>query len=313
MEVITLTDPSGSSARIVASYGFNCFSFVTMQGEQPREVIYAVPNFEKGKERPSSSGIPILFPFAGRIRGGAFSFEGREFRPRVYDDGKGNAIHGFVLNRPWEVIQQTRTRVVGRFQASRVDPTILEHWPADFRLIVSYEIFGNALVCEMSVENPGEGNLPFSLGAHPYFRVPLSAKGQANACRITVPAAGYWEVKDKLPTGRILPVDAAHDLRTGQTFEQTALDDVLTQLEFNEQQRCVATIADPAGRTLRITFDNGFRECVVFNPVHRQAFCIEPYTCAPDPFAMLAAGADPGLRVLAPGESFLARWAIEEV
>ncbi|HEX5447005.1 MAG TPA: hypothetical protein VFW87_24535, partial [Pirellulales bacterium] len=57
------------------------------------------------------------------------------------------------------------------------------------------------------------------------------------------------------------------------------------------------------------TFDDQFVACVVFNPPHRQAVCVEPYTMIPDPFALLAAGVDPHLRVLAPGGSF--RTAIE--
>jgi aldose 1-epimerase len=311
MEIITLTDPSGSSAKIVAGYGFNCFSFQTVHGGKPHEVLWSAPNFEKGKERPSHSGIPILFPFPGRIRGNAFTFEGRDYRVNVHDDGRGNAIHGFVLNRPWEVIQQTRNRAVGRFQASRVDPTILDQWPSDFRLLVSYELVGNALVSEISVENPGERNLPFGLGTHAYFRLPLAEGSQAGACRVTVPAAAYWEMKDMLPTGRVLPVDEAHDLRGGMPFEQTRLDDMLTQLQF-EGDRVVTSIHDPiAQRTMELSFDRGFRECVVYNPPHRQAICIEPYTSVPDPYTLTAQGIDAGLKVLAPGETFLARVAIE--
>lgn len=311
MEILTLTDPSGSSARIVPGYGFNCFSFQTVHEGQSHEVLWSAPNFEKGKERPSHSGIPILFPFPGRIRGNSISFEGRDYRVNVHDDGRGNAIHGFVLNRPWEVIQQTRSRAVGRFQASRADATILDQWPSDFRLLVSYDLVGNALVSELTVENPGDRNLPFGLGTHAYFRVPLSAKSQAGACRVTVPAAAYWEMKEMLPTGAVLPVDAGHDLRAGMPFDQTRLDDMLTQLTF-EGDRAVASIHDPeAGRTLKLSFDRGFRECVVYNPPHRQAICIEPYTCAPDSFTLTAGGIDAGLNVLAPGESFTARVAIE--
>ena len=65
---------------------------------------------------------------------------------------------------------------------------------------------------------------------------------------------------------------------------------------------------DPAaGRTVTIAFDRTFRECVVYNPPHRRAVCIEPYTCVPDPFRLAASGVDAGLRVLEPGEAFSAR------
>ena len=77
--------------------------------------------------------FPILFPFPGRISGTSFHFRGRDY-PLQAGDGIGNAIHGFVLNRPWQVVEQSDHRVVGRFHAAKVDASLLEHWPADFEL-----------------------------------------------------------------------------------------------------------------------------------------------------------------------------------
>ncbi len=63
-------------------------------------------------------------------------------------------------------------------------------------------------------------------------------------------------------------------------------------------------ILDPDnGRRLLLTFDDQFRECVVFNPPHREAVCIEPYTCVPDAFTLDERGIATGLRTMAPGES----------
>ena len=63
-------------------------------------------------------------PFAGRIGGAAYEFRGRRFELEP-NDGLGNAIHGFVYNRPWRVVEQSALRVVGEFQASKVDRKIL--------------------------------------------------------------------------------------------------------------------------------------------------------------------------------------------
>jgi aldose 1-epimerase len=43
---------------------------------------------------------------------------------------------------------------------------------------------------------------------------------------------------------------------------------------------------------------------VVYTPAHRQAFCIEPYTCVTDAVNLQARGIETGWRVLAPGD----RW-----
>ena len=44
---------------------------------------------------------------------------------------------------------------------------------------------------------------------------------------------------------------------------------------------------------------------MIFTPPHRQAFCVEPYTCVTDAVNLQQRGIDAGWRVLAPGE----KWA----
>lgn len=157
----------------------------------------------------------------------------------------------------------------------------------------------------IKVENVGDGPLPFGLGTHPYFQVPLGGEDSA-ACRITVPVRECWELQDMLPTGKLIPAAAAGLPAEGVLFGTAKFDHVFTGLE-SQQGKATATIADPgSGRTLRLTFDDTFRECVVYTPHHREAFCIEPYTCVPDAYALEASGHDTGLRILAPGESFRA-------
>ena len=304
-QVIELCDEAkGTTAKIVASYGFNCFSFQAVLHGERHEVLWSAPNFERDELLPSRSGTPLLFPWPGRIRGTEFTFEGKTYRVQAADDKQGNAIHGFVNCRRWKVVESTPHKVVGRFVASQVEPNILQWWPSDFSLTVTYELQGNTLNSQLRVDNPGPGRLPFGLGTHAYFRVPLGAGGQADDCVVTVPAAAYWEMEKLLPTGKQLPATAGRDLRQGLPFHETKLDDVLGQLTFSDG-RCVTSIYDPQlKRRLTLSFSDGFRECVVFNPPHREAICIEPYTCVPDPFTLTARGIDPGLRILDPGQSF---------
>ena len=200
--------------------------------------------------------------------------------------------------------------MVGEFQASRDDATILDHWPADFRITVSYELDGPSLTSAIKIENPDRRPLPFGFGTHPYFRVPLGAGGNADDCRVTAPAEEYWELVAMLPTGKRLPAQGSRAVSRGLCFADTQLDDVFTGLSF-AGETAHATIQDPQSkRTLALEFDRQFRECVVYNPPHRQAICIEPYTCATDMFALAGAGIETGLRVLAAGEAFATRIVI---
>jgi aldose 1-epimerase len=288
--VILRDDAAGTSAKILAGLGFNCFSFEAVHGGRPVEVIWSAPAFASGTERPSGSGIPILFPFPGRMRGTRFELAGRTFELPA-GDRFGNAIHGIVYTRPWAIVERTATRAVGQFHASRHDPALLDCWPADFCLTATYELAGNTLRCDLLIENPDDHALPWGLGVHPYFRLPLSAEKDqekrrtlAEKCRITVPAAKHWELIDMLPTGRCLNATGARAVSDGMDFARTQLDDVFTDLEFCGGQ-CTATIEDPASNAaLAIRFQQPFANCVVYNPPHREAICIEPYSCVPGQF-----------------------------
>ncbi len=312
-DVITLhDDATGSLAEVLPRLGLNCYRFRAMLGDQAIEVLWSEDGFESGGRRPSGSGIPVLFPFPGRIRGTSLSYQGRDY-PLGQDDGRGgdgqgNAIHGFVLDRPWRVVDQSSTHVTGEFHAAADDPSLLERWPADFRIRVTYRLSGNALSIETLIDNPGDGDLPFGFGLHPYFCVPLGGDS-AGVCRVTAPVHEVWELDGMVATGRKLSLNeesakGKDKLAGGMPFSATALDDVFTGLDFIERQ-CTATITDPgSGATLSMTFDDGFRECVIYNPPHRRAICLEPYTSVPGPFELEAQGVDTGLRRLKPGESF---------
>jgi aldose 1-epimerase len=89
-------------------------------------------------------------------------------------------------------------------------------------------------------------------------------------------------------------------------FGETQLDDVFTDLAARDG-RVVCRLLDGVNqRRLSVVFDATFGQCVVFNPPHREAICIEPYTAVPDAFTLDGRGIATGLRVLAPGESFQA-------
>src|SRR4030095_5767523 len=100
-------------------------------------------------------------------------------------------------------------------------------------------------------------------------------------------------------------------MQRGISFGELQLDNVFTGLQ-RQGERHVSTIRDPHSQ-LRVeqTWDRIVRECVVYTPPHREAVCIEPYTCVPDAFALAERGIDAGLRVIPPGNSVTARVEID--
>lgn len=303
-QIVEITDrQSGSSARVLVSLGFNCFSWRPVLEDGPREMLWADGAFEAGDKRPSGSGIPLLFPFPGRIGGAAFQFGGREYRLES-GDAFGNAIHGFVFNRPWRVIEQEDARVVGEFQASMDDATILEHWPADFRIRVSYAIRGRELVSDIEYTNTGDGPLPCGFATHAYFRLPLIEGGAVADTMVTAPVQKFWELDRMVPTGRILPAPANERLADGLRLGDRKFDTVFTDVRPAADGIVRTQLADPAsGRVMTQSYDASFTQCVVYTPGHREAICLEPYTCVPDAIRLAATGHKTGLQILQPGES----------
>lgn len=319
-QIVTLRDAqAGTSAEIAVGLGFNCFKFTARRsavagatngaGPRPVEVLYSHPEFTAGSQRPSGSGIPILFPFPGRIPGTTFRWEGKTYELEP-GDKLGNAIHGFAMRRPWTLVEQTEMSVTGQFHAWRDDPSLKSRWPADFVISATYELVGNRLDGTYRIENPCDAPLPFGFGTHPYFRVPLGGPS-TDDCIVWLPVTSRWVLKDMLPTGKRRELKETDGFESGRRLGELTLDDVFTGLIDNAGQ-CEASIDDPGGMSVAIRWrQDKFRECVVYTPPHREAICIEPLTCAPSASVLAERGIDAGWRVLKPGETFEATVTIE--
>lgn len=292
---------SGSTASILPVSGFNCYSFKPVIDGRVVSVLWAQSDFGPDSP-PDLSGIPILFPFGGRMTGGAFTFDGKRYETPSASFHGPNAMHGFVLQRPWRIIEQSESRVTGAFQASVDDPSLLPQWPADYLITVSYEVAGQELRSEITIVNPDKTRLPIIFATHPYFQ--LSLGGKPEESQIMVPASSYWELENFMPTGRRLPVDERNDLRSGPALDGRKLNDIYSGIEpVYGQVRC--SVFDPISirRISQITPDD-FNCCVVYTHFEREAIAIEPYIGVPDGFRLEEAGISTGMKILEPGEVY---------
>lgn len=287
--LVVLADGDGSVAEVWPALGFNCVRWHVVRRGQPLELLYSDPALFTGA-RPTRSGIPVLFPFPNRIRGAKFSFGGTEYKLPANDSSGPNAIHGFACRVPWRVVDQGADDgsawVTGEFRCSADAPESLPLWPADHQMRLTIRLGRGTLRLEAVVTNPDTKPLPWGLGYHPYFRLPFAGTGSAEDCTVSVPARAYWELKANLPTGHTFPVDNARDLTRPRRYGELTLDDVLTDLPKRPPRMDGlferAAIDGAPGGPLRMFCSPAFRQQVVFTPPHRQAFCVEPYTCTTD-------------------------------
>lgn len=311
-QVVRLTDAdTGATADVLVSLGFNCFSWrSTFTGDadtEPRELLWAELGFEAGDKRPSRSGTPLLAPFPGRIAGGEFEWQGERYNVSS-DDGLGNAIHGFAHTAAWRVTDEGPDRVTAEFQLSLDAPDALPQWPGDYRLTATYRIGAGRLDFGLKAENLAEGPLPFGFGTHAYFRLPLSDGADPEATVVTAPVDAEWATEGLIPTGATMPIGSDDALPAGAPLAERTFD---TPFRFVSGAG-VTDLVDPSSeRRVRQTYDASMRCCVIYTPDHREAICLEPYTCVPDPFALEAAGVETGLITLPPGGEYATTITLE--
>lgn len=303
-----------AQAWVAPSLGFNAYRFSVEPDDHEVGIIEPPPTLDDLEANPSRYGTPVLFPFPGRVPHGRFTFNGREYEleRRV---ANGHAIHGFVYDRPWQVIGSGTSAhdgavLVGRFE-SQSFPELARQYPSAFRFDLTCRLRGWSLEMEARAENVGREPLPLGYGLHPYFHAPIDHGESAGGCVIQVPVTRRWELVDLLPTGRLLPME--EDLASGVSLEGRTFDDVYTGVILDgDISRCVLT--DTKARlAVTVEADRGFREWVVYTPP-RPAVCFEPYTCVPDALNLQPRGIDAGLIVLEPGEwrSWTARISVRK-
>ncbi|NME36612.1 MULTISPECIES: aldose 1-epimerase family protein [Fusobacterium] len=103
---------------------------------------------------------PILFPFVGTIKNEKYSYDGKEYQIKTR--------HGFARDNEFIVNKQGENFIEFLFSSNEETKKI---YPFDFNLYLKYSICENELVFEYKVENLTNGDMYFSLGAHPAFNL----------------------------------------------------------------------------------------------------------------------------------------------
>ena len=103
-----------------------------------------------------------LFPVCGRLPGGAYRYNGKK-----YEMGS----HGFARNMEWSVVRQTVDTLTLQLLPSE---ETLAQYPFRFALEMTYTLADNRLSVTTIVRNEDEKEMPFAVGGHPGFNVPLA-------------------------------------------------------------------------------------------------------------------------------------------
>ena len=110
---------------------------------------------------------PQLFPYTGRIKGGAFTAKGRKYKA---------GAHGFARDLEHTLADKKADCLTLELRSSE---ETLARWPYEFVLRTTYRLEGASLVHHTEVQNPGSETLRFGFGYHPGFVCPFDADHRA--------------------------------------------------------------------------------------------------------------------------------------
>ena len=104
---------------------------------------------------------PILFPVVGRLKGGAYSYQGKNYQL---------PIHGFASTALFSVVKKDDSSLTLLLKSN--DAT-LQCFPFDFELLVTFRLQEASLAVDYCVRNTGKQAMFFTIGSHPGFSLPV--------------------------------------------------------------------------------------------------------------------------------------------
>lgn len=248
----------------------------------------------------------LLIPWPNRVRDGKWTHEGRDLQLPINEPELHNAIHGFLLEEPHEVVAATAAAVTLR---ASIAPS--EGYPWELSVLTHYELTDSGVRLTHRITNRSATAAPVAVGAHPYPRI---GDVPTEDLVVTLAAATRVVVDDRLnPTGKE-PVDGTRfDLRAGQRVGDFDLDTAYADIAADADGRRALSATAPDGRSVSVWGDHNFVQAQVFN-THEfptadgpgWALALEPTTAPPN---ALASGED--LHHVAPGDTWELTWGIE--
>lgn len=240
---------------------------------------------------------PVLFPVVGRCKGDRILLDGQSYpMPR----------HGFARDMDFELLLAARESCTF---ALRDTPRTLEAYPFPFELRVTHTLDEWTLRVSTEVVNRGETPMPFSVGAHPAFRWPLSPGVPREAHGLRFEAPEYGPIR-RLDEGGLVRVEPSATPVRNQVLElrdSLFAEDVLI---FDRLESQAVRLEAPGCPSLQVDWA-GYRQLGLWSKPGAGFLCIEPWHgTASRQDEACAFDARPGVLVLEPGKQQAFHWSV---
>lgn len=273
----------------VRDFGAELFSLRSRQDDL--EYIW------QGDPQYWSGRSPILFPIVGKLRDDLYTVDGKTYTL---------PMHGFAKLNLFSLVEHTADSVT-----LRLTPTAdtMRAYPYDFALTTRYKLEGGSLKISRIVTNHSSEVMPFSIGEHTGYRVPLLAGERREDYRLVLAepeTARRFYVKNSL-TERSAPyLDNEREIPLrADLFDEGAL--IFKEL----QSRSVTLMSKNHGHAVTVSFPD-YRLLCLWGKPNAPFVCIEPWhglaSTAESPHDIFQ---KEGILTLGPGGTRAIHWEIQ--
>lgn len=230
--------------------------------------VISLYNKEKGKELmwngdPKYWGrrSPVLFPIVGGLKDGAYFYKGKKYKM---------SQHGFARDSEFLVERKEPTKLEMYIMDNKATREI---YPFSFKFTQEFRLEKNKLYITYKVENKGEEEQLFSLGAHPAFATKRDEEGiEESIVFEKKETASIYEITQEGITGKKL--DYLKDERKIILKDDSFKNDALIFEDLDSKK--VALVSKSEGEILVMNYSD-FKYIAFWNKPGANFVCFEPW------------------------------------
>jgi aldose 1-epimerase len=261
------------------------------------EILRRVDDLESARQKGSTAGIPLLYPWANRLASLHYRAAGQDVQldassRLLHFDEHGLSMHGVPWGQlKWTIVEDKESSLLARLDWN--PPEFLAVFPFPHTIELAAKIESDRLTVQTTVFANAGRSVPISFGFHPYFGIPQVARAQ-------------WRLKT--PAMRKLLLDS-RGIPTGKEEVFGPLNTLLGEASYDDGFAVLdeksSFVLSGGPRSITVNFLEGFPYTQVFAPMGKDFIALEPMTA---PTSALISGG--GLRVLESGGQFRASFSI---